>query len=130
MQLVTPSLFICTARAKTLNVVLRSVAIAHSRAAKLRFGRAAFFIDMGIRHTRKRRTHSRKGHQHTITIVVFTANAVVRHLPSTPVLRLSGLKSGVHTLRVTVSYKKTVTSHHHRRAVTVTKTVHAKFKVC
>jgi streptogramin lyase len=130
IQLVTPSLLICTARAKTLSVALRSVAIAHSRAAKLRFGKAAFFIDKGIRHTRKRRTRLRNGHKHTITVVVFTANAVARHLPSTPVLRLSGLKSRVHTLRVTVSYKKTVTSHRHRRAVTITKTVSAKFKVC
>jgi streptogramin lyase len=130
IQLVTPSLLVCTARAKTLKVSLRSVAVAHSRAAKLRFGSAAFFIDKGIRHTHKRTTRLRNGHKHTKIVVVFTANAVARHLPSTPVLRLAGLKSGMHTLRVTVSYKKNVTRHHHRRTVTVTKTVRTKFKVC
>jgi hypothetical protein len=62
---------------------------------------------------------------------VFTANAVARHLPATPVLRLAGLKSGVHTLRVTVSYNRTMPGHHHRRkTVTVTKTIRAKFAVC
>ncbi len=61
---------------------------------------------------------------------MFTANAVARHLPSTPVLRLTGLKSGSHTLRVTVFYKKTVTKHRHRRTVVVTKRLSAKFNVC
>ena len=130
IQLMTPPPLICTARAKTLSVVLRSVAIAHSHAAKLHFKSAAFFIDKGIRHIRKRTKRLRNGHKHTITRVVFTANAIAHHLPSTPVLRLAGLKSGTHTLRVKVFYRKTVTGHRHRRAVTVTKTVSAKFRVC
>jgi virginiamycin B lyase len=131
IRLMTPSPLICTARTKTLSVVLRSVAIPHSHAAKLRFERAAFFIDKGIRHTRKRTTRLRNGHKHTKTVVVFTANAVARHLPATPVLRLAGLKSGVHTLRVTVSYTRAMPGHHHRRkTVTVTKTIKAKFAVC
>lgn len=130
IQLVTPSLMLCTARPRTLSVTLRSVAIAHSRAADLHFKSAAFFIDKGIRHTRKRTTRLRNGHKRTITVVAFTANAVTHRLPSRPVLLLTGLKSGLHTLRVTVSYKKTVTRHAHRRVITVTKTVTAKFKVC
>ncbi len=103
IRLETPALLICTARTKTLSVALRSVAIAHSHADKLRFKSAAFFIDKGVRHTRKRTTRLRNGHKHTKTVVVFTANAVARHLPATPVLRLARLKSGVHTFRVTVS---------------------------
>ncbi len=130
IQLMTPPPLICTASAKTLNVVLRSVAIAHSHAAKLHFKHAAFFIDKGIRHIRKRTKRLRNGHMHTITRVVFTANAIAHHLPATPVLRLAGLKSGMHTLRVKVFYRKTVPGHRHRRAVTVTKTVSAKFTVC
>jgi streptogramin lyase len=130
IQLLTPALVTCTASAKTLRVALRSLAIAHSRAAKLRFQKAVFFIDKGIRHTRKRTTRLRNGHKHTITVVVFTANAVAHHLPSTPVLRLAGLKPGVHTLRVTLFYKKTVSGHRRHRLVTVTKTVRAKFRVC
>jgi virginiamycin B lyase len=130
IELVTPSPLVCTARAKTLDVTLRSVAIAHSRAAKLRFASAAFFIDKGIRHTRKRTTRRRNGHKHTRVVVVFTANAVAHHLPSTPVLRLAGVKSGLHTLRVKVSYRKTVTRHGHRRTVEVRKKLSAKFTVC
>jgi streptogramin lyase len=130
IRLVTPSLHICTPRAETLSVALRSVAIAHSRAARLRFARAAFFIDKGVRHTHRRKARLPGGHKHVTTVVTFTANAVAHHLPSTPVLRLAGLKSGVHTLRVTVSYVKTVTRHGHRKAVTVNKTVTVKFDVC
>jgi streptogramin lyase len=130
IQLVTPSLLVCTARAKTLAVMLRSVAIPHSRAAKLRFANAVFFIDKGVRHTRKRTTRLRNGHKRTKVVVVFTANAVARHLPSTPVLRLAGLRSGLHTLRVTVSYKKTVSGHRHHRTVVVTKTLRAKLNIC
>jgi hypothetical protein len=130
IELVTPSLLICTARARTLSVTLRSVTIAHSRAAKLRFESAAFFIDKGIRHTRKLTKRLPGGHKHTTTVVTFTANRVTRHLPSTPVLRLAGLKSGVHTLRVTVYYQETVTRHGHRSAITVHKTVAVKFNVC
>ncbi len=129
IQLVTPSLLTCTAKAKTLSVTLRSLAIAHSRAAQLRFASAAFFTDRGVRHTHKR-TIRHNGHKRTITVVSFTANAVAHRLPATPVLRLGGLRSGTHTLRVTVSYKKTVTVHHHKRTVTVTKTVSANFRVC
>lgn len=62
--------------------------------------------------------------------MVFTPNAATHHLPSTPVLRLTGLKSGLHTLRVTVTYRKLVTSHGHRRTTTVTKSVSVKFNVC
>ena len=130
IQLVTPSLLACTARAKTLSVTLRSVAIAHSRAAKLRFKSAAFFIDKGLRHTRKLTTRLPGGHKHTTTIVTFTANAVAHHLPSAPVLRLAGLKAGLHTLRVTVSYQETLTRHGHRTAITVNKTLAVKFEVC
>jgi streptogramin lyase len=130
IQLVTPPPLLCTARSKTLAVTLRSVAIAHSRAAKLHFKSAAFFIDKGVRHTRKRTTRLQNGHKHTTTVVVFSPNAVARHVPATPALRLAGLKSGVHTLRVVVSYRKRVTSHHHHRVVIVSKTIRTKFKVC
>ena len=83
-----------------------------------------------VRHIRRRTTRLRNGHKHTITVVAFTANAVAHRLPATPVLRLTGLKSGGHTLRVIVSYKKTVTADRHRRVVTVTKKLSAKFRVC
>jgi virginiamycin B lyase len=130
VQLVTPSVLTCTARAKTLAVQLRSRTIPHSHAAKLRFVSAVFFIDRGIRHKRKRTRRLRNGHRKTVTVIVFVPNAITHHLPAKPALRLAGLRSGRHTLRVTVSYKKTVTRHHHRRTVVVTKTVTVRFNVC
>ena len=43
---------------------------------------------------------------------------------------MTGLKPGLHTLRVTVSYMKIVTRRHHRAAILVTKTVRVQFKAC
>jgi virginiamycin B lyase len=130
IQLVTPSLKTCTTRTKSLSTTLRSVTIRRSRAVKLRFRSASFFIDRGVRHVHKRTVHLRGRRKKTVTVVVFTPNAVVRRLPASPALRLTGLRSGAHTLKVTVLYAKTVTRRHHRRTVTVTKTVTARFNVC
>jgi streptogramin lyase len=130
LQLTTPSLSSCIRKTSKLSVTLRSSAIAHSQAAKLRFRSASFFLDKGIRHTHKRTKRLSNGHKRTITVITFTANAITHHLPASPGLRLSGLKSGNHTLRATVLYTKTVTVHHHRRVVTVTRTVRTKFTVC
>jgi streptogramin lyase len=129
ITLVTPSLKVCTASKSSLRATLRSSAIARSRATKLKFVSAAFFLDKGIKHTthKTKRVHGKK---RKVTVVTYTANATVRHLPATLSLRLKGLKSGRHTLKVVLTYKKTVTSHGHRKTKQVTKTVTAKFLVC
>jgi len=66
-----------------------------------------------------------------VTVTVYTANAVAHQVPVTLTLHLTGLKSGSHTLKVTLSYRKTVTTKHgHKHTVTVTKSLTAKFRVC
>jgi hypothetical protein len=130
IQLTTPSTKTCTAKSKTLSVTLRSVTNPKSHAAKLRFSSAAFYIDRGVKHTRKTTIRLHNGRKKTVTVATYKANAAARKLPANVRLRLTGLKSGTHTLKVTVTYKRTVTTHHHRKTVAVTKTVTAKFKVC
>jgi hypothetical protein len=56
--------------------------------------------------------------------------ATARHLPSTVALRLSGLKSGAHTLKVRVSYTASIVKHGHHREVDLSKTLRVKFRVC
>ena len=65
---------------------------------------------------------------------MYTANATVHRVPATVALRLGGLKSGTHTLKVVVAYKQTVIRHRGHKSVTVTvtvtKTLTARFRVC
>ncbi len=127
--LTIPSLSGCTAAVKTLPVTLSSTAIAKSSAAKLRFSSAALFVDRGVKRrvTRVLRVH---GKRKTVTVTQYVANALTRHASASVALRLSGLRSGLHTLKVKLSYKQTVVRHHHRHTVTLTKTVSAQFRVC
>jgi hypothetical protein len=130
ITLVTPSLLVCTASSKTLSVTLRSVAIPKSHAAHLRFSSASFYIGRGIRHTHKRTRRLRNGKRKTVTVVSYTANATAHHVPVTLALKLGGLKSGTQTLRIVISYKKTVTKRHRKHTVTVTRTLKANFRIC
>ena len=124
----------CTASTKTLSATLTSTAIPKSRKAKLRFVSAAFYLDKGVKHTHKRVRHLAHGRKKTVTVVVYTANATVHRVPATAALRLGGLKSGTHTLKVVVAYKQSVIRHHGHKTVTVTvtvtKTLTARFRVC
>jgi streptogramin lyase len=130
ITLVTPAPSACTAAAGALKASLSSVAIAGSKAAKLRFSSATLLIDRGVRHVHKRTTRSAAGRKRTVTVVSFGPNAVVRRLPATVALRLTGLRSGTHTLKVTLAYTETVTRRHRRRTVTVSRTLRATFTVC
>ena len=126
----TPSPLACTASSAALAVTLRSSSIRKSRGARLRFANASFYLDHGVRHTRKVTRRSRTGRKSRVTVSYFTANAVARHLPVTLELRLRGLRSGAHTLRVTVAYLRTRIGHGHRRPVTVSVTFKVKIRVC
>ena len=130
ITLTTPSLTSCTAKTTSLGVRLSSTAIRHSRATKLHFVTAAFYLDKGVRHVRKRTTRLRNGKRTTVKTIVYTANAVAHHVPVKLRLRLAGLRSGSHTLKVRLTYRETVTKHRHQRTVTVTRTLTAKFRVC
>lgn len=131
ITLTTPSRRTCTAaKAKTFGVMLSSAAIRTSHATKLRFLSAAFYLDRGVRHTRRGTKRLRNGKRQRVTVVVYTANAVAHRVPVTVRLRLMGLSSRSHTVKVIVSYKETVRRHGHNRTVTVTKTLSARFRVC
>jgi PKD repeat protein len=130
ITLTTPSLQSCTGKTGRLSVRLASSSIAKSKATKLRFVRAALYLDRGVRHTRRVTKHLRNGHKKRVTVVFFRPNATVRHLPATVALRVAGLRSGTHTLKVVLTYSKRVTRHRHRVTVTVSKTLKVKFRVC
>jgi streptogramin lyase len=130
ITLTTPSLQACTSKTGRLSVSLTSATIANSRAVKLRFRSASFFLDRGVRHTRKVTKHLRNGHKKRVTVVFFKANASTHHLPANLAIRVSGLRSGTHTLRVLLTYSERVTKHRHRVTVNVTKKLRVKFTIC
>jgi hypothetical protein len=130
ITLTTPSLLTCTASSQTLSVTLSSAAIRNAHGAQLRFANVAFYRDRGVRHTRKETKHGRGGKKKKVTVTVFTSNAVKRHVPVTLSLPLKGLRSGTHTLKVTLSYRTSETKRGHKRTVTVTKSLTATFRVC
>jgi hypothetical protein len=84
----------------------------------------------GVKHTTKKIEHLKHGKTKKTTITTWTPNATVHHLPAVLALKLTGLKTGTQTLKVVVSYKKTVTKHGHKRTETVAKTLTTKFNIC
>ncbi len=128
ITLTTPSRQTCTARTSTLPVRLTSTRLSHGK--KVRFSSAGLFLGKGVKHTHKKTKHLKNGKTKKVTVVTYTANVVVRHLPANVSLRLRGLKSGSHTLKVVISYKETVKRHHHKGTITVTKTLRVRFNVC
>lgn len=121
----TPALSLCTASTKTLPVTFSSSALSGSHATKLRFASAAFFVDRGVKRKLVKRVHGKKK-----TVTVYMPNATLRHVMGSLSLRLTGVSSGLHTLKVIVTYKKAVAAGHAKRTVSVTKTLVAKFRVC
>jgi hypothetical protein len=101
ITLTIPPLDACAA--KTLSATLTSTRIPKSRAPKLRFKNAAFYIGKV----------SKRDHKRTL-----------RHLPANLTLSLGDLRSGLHTLAVVVSYSRS------RHKKTVTKTLKASLRVC
>jgi streptogramin lyase len=120
--LITPSPSACTAKSKSLTAKLSSSVIPGSKAAKVRFVSASLFVDRGVKHIRHK---TKRSHGKTIRIkvTVFTANKVLRKLPAQPALRLSGLRSGQHTLNVKLLFRK-------GRKTPVRKTMRVHFRVC
>ncbi len=129
ITLTTPATSVCTASKSTLAVILNSTAIRNSKKAKLKFSSAVLYIDKGVKHTIKK-TVRKHGKEVKVTVTTYKANATVKKLPASPKLKLSGLKSGRHTLKVTLSYIETVTNHGHKTKKLVHKTLTVKFKIC
>jgi Pro-kumamolisin, activation domain/IPT/TIG domain/HYDIN/CFA65/VesB-like, Ig-like domain len=112
ISLTTPSPQACVASPKRLSVRLTSTT--RSKGTKLKFSRAAFYIDRGVKHRRR----------------VYKPNAIAHRLPVGLNLSIARLKSGSHTLKVVVSYKESKIRHGVKQTVTVSKTLRAKFTVC
>jgi hypothetical protein len=115
----------CLATTARLRVTLNAKRIAASRAGKLRFVKAEFSIDRGVRHTRHR-TVRRHGRATTITSVTYLPNRTVVSLPAKLSFRLARLRPGAHALRIRLFFHTSV--HGHVR--TVTRTLTRSFKVC
>jgi hypothetical protein len=110
-------------------VTLSSTTIKGSKLAKLKFSSLAVMIDKGVKHTTTK-TVRKHGKKVRVTVTTYKPNAVVEKLPASLKLKLTGLRSGQHTLKVTFSYTETVTHHGHRTKRTVKKTLTMKFIVC
>jgi hypothetical protein len=129
VTLTTPLPTACTSLSRTLNISFSSTAIAGSHATKLRFVRAALFLDRGLAR-RHRVTKSSNGKKKTVTTTVYAANEILSRSPATARLALTGLKSGAHTLKLKISYKQTVKLHGRTQTTTVVKTLTTPFRVC
>ena len=61
---------------------------------------------------------------------VYLPNATARHVKVTESLSIAGLSPGTHTLRVKLSYKKTIRKHGKKHTRIVTKTLKVTFTIC
>jgi hypothetical protein len=129
ITLTIPATSVCTASNSRLAVTLTSAAIRNSQKAKVEFSRAVLYIDKGVKHT-VTKTLRKHGKKVKVKVTTYKANATVNKLPASPELKLSGLKPGQHTLKVTLSYIETVTKHGHKSQKTANKTLIVKFRVC
>ncbi len=127
LTLTTPSPESCTAATTGLPVKFSSAAISKSA---VKFSDAAFYIDKGIKHSRKEFKRLKNGKRKRVTVVTYVPNTLARHASSSLSLKLAGEKAGTHTLKVIVSYSEKVIRHHRKVTTTVTKTLKVTFKVC
>jgi streptogramin lyase len=120
----TPSPQFCVAAGARLAATLTATKLPGSSKAD-RFLRATFTIDKGL--VRKRRETVRvHGHLRHKVVTVHVVNATARRLPAAESLKLTGLKAGLHRLRVKVFYRETVK----HRKVTRSTTLSVQFRVC
>jgi hypothetical protein len=138
VTLTTPAGSSCEARGRKLPV---SLSEKKTHGTPLKFKRATFFLDKGVKHTRKEKKKIRRHGKtaiETIKVTKYLPNATATRLPATKQLSLAGLKPGTHTLTVKLSYSQTknaVVKRHGKtvkvkRTITVTKTLKVKFTVC
>jgi hypothetical protein len=118
LTLTTPAVTVCQAPAAKLSVAFKTAAIKGSSKAKLKFASVAFYLDKGVKHTKKVKKH---------TVTTYTPNATSKKAPVSERLSLKGLKAGSHTLKVVAGYTKTVK---HGKRAKVIKTLTAKISVC
>jgi DNA-binding beta-propeller fold protein YncE len=119
----------CLAKSGPLRATLSSSTVPHSTGPSLHFIRASVFVDRGLRHVH-RRSMIRNGRRVTVKTVTYSANRTVTSLPASISLKLAGLASGTHRLRVSDLFHETARRHGKRVTISVTKTQSAKFHVC
>jgi hypothetical protein len=115
LTLTSPSQLVCVARTAQLALELTSTTL--GRGVNVTLVRAAFYLDRGIT----------RGHGRHAT---HTPNATARRLPVTLALSLARLKPGGHTLKLVLTYRKTIRRHGRKQTVSVVKTVTVRFSVC
>jgi streptogramin lyase len=139
LTLITPSASVCETTNTSYAVSLSTKTL--KAGTKLKFVSASFYLDKGVKHSRRGRRKvkvHRKTITKTVTIVTYSANAVAKRLPADEKLSLKGLAIGTHTLTVKVAYHetKTETVREHgktvkvKKIVTVNKTLTAKLNIC
>jgi hypothetical protein len=90
--------------------------------AKLRFVRAAFFIDRAVAHVHRHVAHS---HGNTVTITTVNYGHNRTRLKVACVYGLDARKSEPRR-----AFHKTVIRHRHRATVTISTTLSMKFRLC
>ncbi len=129
LTLTAPAASLCTAHTGKLRVGFTTSAVKGSKKTKLKFTRAAFYIDKGVKHTKK---ESRRvdGRRKTVTVTTYGPNAIGKKTPVSASISLRSVKTGRHVLKVVAAYTEPVKRGKKTRTVTVTKTVRTEIAVC
>lgn len=128
LTLTVPSLSTCTAKTGALGALLNTTT--SYKGTKLRFVRASYYLDKGVKHTSRKTVRLKNGRKKRVTVVTYTPNLYQRLLPSLWAFGLRPFNSGWHVLKVVMSYNKTVVRNHRKKTVTATTTISARFDVC
>ena len=124
ITLAVPSTNTCLPPSATLKVTFKAAPAKGSKNAALKFNSATLYLDKGVKHTRKVKSHGK-----TITKVYYTASATIKMTSETLKLALKGYPKGTHSLKVIVAYTETVKPKT-TQALKATKTLTAKVNVC
>jgi hypothetical protein len=137
ITLAAPAATTCTA-STGLSVTLTSKTIKALAKKGPKFANAQFFIDKGVKHTKKVKVKGKHGKVKYVKKTYYSPNKTAKRLPANETFSTKGLKVGNHTLTVKVHFTKTSTltvghGKHKRKVkttVTITRTLKATFKVC
>lgn len=115
----------CLARTAGLRVSLRATRLGGRHAVRGHVDDVRLYLDRGVAHVH----HFRRGGRPR-TVRVYAPNVTVRRLPAERTLRLTRLRHGLHTLRVTVDGTRTVRRDGRRESDEVSRTAKVRFPIC
>jgi hypothetical protein len=139
LTLSTPPASVCQATKTSYTVSLSAKTL--KTGTKLKFVSASFYLDKGVKHSKKEKrkvkVHGKRTTK-TVSVVTYSANATAERLPAHESLSLRGLTKGTHTLTVKVTYheaKTEIIKMHGKsvkvaKTVTVTETLNVKLNIC